>query len=192
MGYLQGLSEYLDESYNLSVFQKALESKEFWELHLHEHRIIKVKVLKNLIYDIKAVSEQDMKEVIAKVQIKCLYPAEASEPVRQLIKTDKKVKALDLEPIFSPNHRYFVKNKSLFPLMKEKQVVYFTMLEGEIIRGIIAGFSRYDIIVNLKSGIPLTLLRHGIYDLRDKKGRCYLKSFQQERRDWEKSSLFIG
>jgi hypothetical protein len=191
MGYLQGLSEYLDECYNLSVFQKALESKGFWELHLHEHRIIKVKVLENLTYDIKTVSEQNMKEEIAKVQIKCLYPAETSESVRQLIKTDKKVKALDLEPIFSPNHRYFVKNKSLFPLMKEKQVVYFTMLEGEIIRGIIAGFSRYDIIVNLKSGIPLTLLRHGIYDLHDKKGRCYLKSFQQERRDWEKSSLFI-
>ena len=75
--------------------------------------------------------------------------------------------------------------------MKEKQVMFFTLLEGEIIRGIIADFSRYEITVILKGGSPITILRHSIYDLRDKRGRCFLKLFQETRTDWEKSNLFV-
>jgi hypothetical protein len=73
-----------------------------------------------------------------------------------------------------------------------REVVFFTLLEGEIIRGIISAFNRYDITVLLKGGTPLTILRHSIYDLRNKKGRCLLKSIQEKHRDWEKSDLFVA
>ena len=76
--------------------------------------------------------------------------------------------------------------------MKGKQVLFFTMLEGELIKGIISDFSRYDITVNLKGGIPVTILRHAVYDLRDKEGQCFLKSFQETKRDWEKSGLYVS
>ena len=75
--------------------------------------------------------------------------------------------------------------------MKDKQVLFFTLLEGEIIRGIIADFSQYDITVNLKGGLPVVVLRHSIYDARDKTGRCLLKTFQDEHQDWQKSPLFV-
>ena len=97
-----------------------------------------------------------------------------------------------LEPIFSPKHRNFIKNKTLFPLMKEKRVLFFTLIEGEMIRGVVTDFSRYDITVSLKGSVPVTVLRHAVYDLRDKKTRCFLKSFQEEHRDWEKSGLYIS
>jgi hypothetical protein len=85
-----------------------------------------------------------------------------------------------------------VKNKSLFPLMKQKEVLFFTLLEGEIIRGIIADLSRYDITVSLKGGRPVTILRHAIYNIRNKEGRSFLRSFQEEHRDWEKRPLYIA
>ena len=111
----------------------------------------------------------------------------------QLIKAkDKKIKELKLDSILSPRERYHIKNKSLFPLMHEREVVFFTLLEGEMLRGIICDFSRYEITLKLKGGTPVTILRHAIYDLRDKKGRCFLKSFQETRRDWEKSSLYVS
>ena len=84
------------------------------------------------------------------------------------------------------------KNKTLFPLLKEREVLFFTLLEGEVIKGILGGFTRYDITVHLKGGTPVYLLRHSVYDLRDKKGRCFLKSFQESRRDWEKSEWFVS
>jgi hypothetical protein len=81
-----------------------------------------------------------------------------------------------LEPIVSPKERHHIKNKTLFPLMQDREVLFFTLLEGEIIRGLVAAFSRYDLTVSLKGGIPVTVLRHSILDVRDKKGRCYLKT----------------
>lgn len=192
MQYLQGLQEYLDENYNKSVFDEALESREPFILHLHEERVEAGRIIENPTYDVNFHTEGADPEVIPKVQVKFLYPQSGAEAVRPLLKTDKKVRDLGLQPIFAPGKRYHIKNKTLFPLMKEKRVLFFTMLEGEIIRGLIAGFTRYEMTVLLKGGIPITLLRHAIYDLRDKKGRCFMKSFQESRRDWEKSPLFVS
>jgi hypothetical protein len=190
MGYLLGLQEYLDQKYHLSIFDQALESKKPWEMQVHGSRIITALILENQKYDLKLAVTGGMSEILPKVQVKLLYPEEVSQAVRPRIRTDKKVKDLKLDPILSPRKRYHIKNKSLFPLMKESQVVFFTLLEGEIVRGILSGFSRYEVTVNLKGGVPVTILRHSIFDLRDKKGRCYLKSFQEKHRDWERSDLY--
>lgn len=192
MGYLSGLQDYLDEAYHISIFDQALDSEQPWKLHIHNHRIIEVKVTENLRYDLKVNVEGKVDEVLPKTDIKLIYSDNLDETAIPLLKTDKKIKDLELEPITSPKNRYHIKNKSLFPLMKEKIVLFFTLLEGEIIKGIIGSFSRYEITVNMKGGIPVTILRHSIYDLRDKKGRCFLKSFQETHRDWEKSPLFIS
>ena len=192
MGYIHVLQQYLDESYEVSIFDQALFSKDMYEIHLHRHIIIKAGVIENFKYDIKVAIEGKGNEVIPKVSIKMLYPLSHSEAAAVLIKTDDKISALDVEPILAPAKRYHIKNKSLFPLMKEKTVVFFTLLEGEIIRGIITGFSRYEITVNLKGGVPVTLMRHSILNLRDKKGRSFMKSFQEVHRDWEKSGLFLN
>lgn len=81
-----------------------------------------------------------------------------------------------MEPIIFPKNRHYIKNKTLFPLMQQREVLFFTLLEGEIIRGVVLAFSRYDLTVGLKGGIPVVVLRHAVLDVRDKKGRCYLKS----------------
>ena len=192
MGSLLGLQEYLDESYNTSVLDQAFESQEPWELHLHNHRIIKSKVQENSRYDLRINAEENGAEPIPKTDVKLLYPADSSNSVSPLLKADKKVRDLELEPIISPRLRHHIKNKSLFPLIKERRVVFFTLMEGEIVKGLVTGFTRYEITVNLKGGIPVYILRHSVYDLRDKKGLCFLKSFQEKLRDWEKSDLFIS
>ncbi|MDY6971569.1 MAG: hypothetical protein SV775_04475 [Thermodesulfobacteriota bacterium] len=192
MKYLLGLQEYIDENYHVSVFDQATVSGQVWELYLHKHLIIKAQVVKNMKYDLKVKIEGGGDEPLAKTDIKLLYPEGLSESVRPLIKTDMKVRSRQIEPILAPHLRHHIKNKSLFPLMKERQVVFLTLLEGEIVKGVIAGFSRYEITINLKGGIAVTVLRHGVFDLRNKKGRCFLKSFQESHRDWEKSPFFVS
>ncbi len=192
MGSLLGLQEYLDESYNTSVFDQAFQSQEPLEFHLYNHRIINAKVQENLRYDLRLSAEETGEELLPKTDVKLLYPADLSNSVRPLLKTDKKVRDLGLEPIISPRMRHHIKNKSLFPLIKERRVLFFTLMEGEIVKGLVTGFTRYDITVSLKGGTPVCILRHSIYDLRDKKGRCFLKSFQETHRDWEKSDLFVS
>lgn len=192
MGNLLGLQDYLDESYKKSIFEIARGSGQPWEFHIHGGRINRGKILEDLTYELKLDIEAGGELVLPKVEVKLVYPVDLSESVRSLIKINEKVRALGLGPIFSPHMRNFVKNKSLYPLMKDKEVVFFTLLEGEIIRGVITGFSRYDISINLKNGNPVTILRHSIHDLRNKKGRCFLKKFQEEHRDWERNPLFVS
>ena len=192
MGSLLGLQEYLDKNYNTSVFDQAFESQEPWEFHLYNHRIIKARVQENLRYNLRLRTEETGEEAFPKTDVKLLYPADQSDSIRPLLKTDKKVRDLGLEPIISPRMRHHIKNKSLFPLIKERRVLFFTLMEGEIVKGLVTGFTRYEITVSLKGGAPVYILRHSVYDLRDKKGRCFLKSFQETRRDWEKSDLFIS
>jgi sRNA-binding regulator protein Hfq len=192
MKYLSGLQEYLDVNYDTSIFDQALASKEHWEVHLYGHRIIKAIVLENLKYDVKIQIKGGGDKLLAKTDIKIIYPENMSESVRPLLKEDEKIRALSLEPIIPPQKRHHIKNKSLFPLMKDRRLLFFTLLEGEIVRGIVAGFSRYEITVNLKGGVPVTILRHAVYDLRDKRNRCFLKAFQEKHRDWEKSPLFVS
>ena len=192
MGHLQGLNRYLNERYHHSVFDQALESKEPWELHLHNHLIITTRIVKNQKYDLEIEDTGDLGGIVPKINVKFLYPASVRDVVMPLIKTDDRIKDLNLEPILPPGKRYHIKNKSLFPLMHEKKVLFFILLEGEIIKGIVADFSRYDITVKLKDGSPITILRHAVYNLRNKGKRCFLKSFQEQHKDWKKSSLYVS
>jgi hypothetical protein len=192
MGHLLGLQEYLDEKYNTSIFNQAMASGKPWEFHLHGRRTIKATVLENRKWDMIVDITGHGKEELQKVQVKFLYPADLSESITPLIKIDKKVEALGLDAILAPGKRYFVKNKSMFPLMKLKEVVFFTLLEGEIIRGIVADFTRYDITVSLKGARLVTILRHAIYDIRNKEGRSFLRSFQEKHRDWERSPIYLS
>lgn len=191
MGKLLGLNEYLKENYDKSIFDQALNSGQPWVFHLSAQRSIGATIKENLKFDLKIDSEEKGEEIIPKLQVKLLHPVDLSDSVKSLIKVDEKVKAPGLAPTPYRSRRYYIKNKTLFPLMQEKEVVFFTLLEGEIIRGLITWFSKYEITVSLKGGIPVTILRHGIYDLRNKQGRCFMKLFQQKHKDWKSSSLFI-
>jgi sRNA-binding regulator protein Hfq len=65
--------------------------------------------------------------------------------------------------------------------MEQRQVLFFTLLEGEVLRGAISGFSRYEITLSMKGELPLTILQHAVYDLRDKNGRGYIKKAVERR-----------
>jgi hypothetical protein len=192
MGHLTGLKEYLDLKYENSVFDGAMASGKSWVFQIHGRQSITAVITGNDKWALMIVREGKAEEELQKIEIKYLYPADTAAFIEPLVKTDKKVEARGLEPIYAPGKRHFVKNKTLFPLMKDREVLFFTMLEGEIIRGIVGYFSRYDITVSLKGGRLLTVLRHGIYDVRNKRGRSFLKSFQEEHRDWERNTLYVS
>jgi hypothetical protein len=191
MGHIDGLRSYLKTAYSISVFDQALETKELWTMHLHGQRVVQASVVENKQYELVIDIAGQGPEEIHKLQVKCLYPVGYTDAFAKMLKIDKKIQALGLEPIYAPAERYNIKNKTLFPLMQERQVVFCTLMEGELIRGIVGEFSRYDLTIHAKGGLPVTLLRHGIYDMRNKQGRCMLKSFQQQHRDWVKSAFFV-
>jgi sRNA-binding regulator protein Hfq len=176
------LQEYLDAHYAESVFGDLKASGADATLYLHNHLIRSGRIKEDKKFDIIFFSDDGKEEEeIQKVIIKCLCPSDIHETVKSLFKVSNEVRAKGIDPIFSPGPRYHIKNKTLFPLMEQKQVLLFTLLEGEVLRGIVSGFTRYEITLSMKGGLFMTIFRHAIYDLRDKKGRCYLKKAVESR-----------
>lgn len=192
---ISGFNHYLEQNYDRSTFSELLASGDSWYFHLHGGERIVARIVADRVYDFDALpadtdaSASAVPRAIAKLEVKLMYPAEFRGQVEKLLKTDEKVAERDMSPIAKPGERNHIKNRSLFPLMRENVVVFVTLFEGEVVRGLIGGFSRYEIMVKLKGGIPVTVLRHAVYDIRDKQGQCYLKSVQQQAKDWLKSNL---
>lgn len=192
MGSLTGLHEYLGEHYSRSLFEQIAGTQEVHCLRIHGRQTVCGRVLEDMTYDISFQSREGVQEILQKTSILYLYPIGIRDSLAKLVKTDPEVEKLGLQPIIPAAPRNHIKNKTLFPLMKERTVVFFTMLEGDLLRGVVSGFSRYEILLHLKGGIPVTLLRHGIHDLRDKRNRCFLKKTQERSRDWEKSAYYVS
>lgn len=93
-------------------------------------------------------------------------------------------------PLIRPKDRNYIKNRTLFTLMMERQVFEITLLNNMQVRGLADGFNLYEIRMHLKGGIPVTILRHGILSAQTKTGRSLLKTDQARLKDWKKSSLF--
>ena len=66
-----------------------------------------------------------------------------------------------------------------------------TLLDGTVLVGLVRGFNTHEIKMNLKGGLPITVLRHGVLSAVTKRGRSLLKAGEQKCRDWEKSSLYV-
>ena len=126
--------------------------------------------------------EAGEEEEIPKLHVKFLYPKKYEEELKKLIKRDPRFKENKSTPIRTPSKRNHIKNKTLYPLMTGKTLLFFATLEGEVLGGIIGGFTRYEVTILGKKGIPVTLLRHAVYDLRDMRKKCYLKRAVEARK----------
>jgi hypothetical protein len=175
------LKQYLEENFENSLFDRALNDPSPWVYHLHGSQIVQACLVQNSTYEVHLSIDGQTPQETPKTAVKLAYPIADAQAVGKLIKIDRKVRNKGLEPIIKPKDRHHIKNKTLFPLMQERLVLFFTLLEGEIVRGLVTAFSRFDLTVSLKGGVPVMVLRHSILDLRDKSGRCYLKAHLQPK-----------
>jgi len=184
---MNDLNKYLEENYQKSVFDQMERDRETWILYLHGNRVISGTVKTNKRYDIIFQSENGVEEEIPKHNIKFLCLKKDASEVSKGLKVDDEVKKKKLDPIVNPENRNHIKNKTLFPLLEERALLFFTTLEGDVLGGIVGGFARYEIQVLGKKRIPVTLLRHAVYDARDKRKKSYLKKVVEARKKTIKS-----
>jgi len=184
---MNDLNSYLAENYQKSIFDHMEKEGETWTLCLHGNRVVSGTVKTNKQYDVVFLSEDGIEEEIPKHNIKILYLKKDEAEVQKGVKTDDGVKKKKLEPILNPQDRNHIKNKTLFPLMNERVLLFFTTLEGDMLGGIVGGFTRYEIQVLGKKAIPVILLRHAVYDIRDKRKKSYLKQAVEARKKTSKS-----
>jgi len=172
---LTGLQDYLKAHQKDSVFDREAGKESSWCLFLHGNQRKRGKIQSDQTYEIDLVMQGGMVEKIHKVNVKMLCVASKEEEVLGRLGTNEVLKGAPEGPHFGPRYRHHIKNKSLFPLMNRKEVLFFSTLEGEVLRGVVTGFSRFEINLSMKGGVSVVLLRHAIFDVRDKKKRSYSK-----------------
>jgi sRNA-binding regulator protein Hfq len=172
---LAGLQDYLKMHQKDSVFDRAVGKESSWCLFLHGDERKRGRIQSDQAYEIDLVTQVGVVEKVHKVNVKMLCEASKEAEVLGRLKTDEALKGSPEGPHFGPRYRHHIKNKSLFPLMNRKEVLFFSTLEGEVLRGVVTGFSRFEIYLSMKGGVSVVLLRHAIFDVKDKKGRSYSK-----------------
>lgn len=172
---MAGLPDYLTAHQRDSVFALEAGRDTSWCLFLHGDQRKKGEIQSDHTYEIDFVTEGNVVEKIHKVNVKILCEASIEEEVLRRLRTNEALKKAPEGPHFGPRYRHHIKNKTLYPLMNRKEVLFFTTLEGEVLRGVVTGFSRFEICLSMKGGVSVVLLRHAVLDVRDKKGRCYSK-----------------
>jgi sRNA-binding regulator protein Hfq len=188
---LTGFREYMQEQKPKSVFADLAANGTMAVLHLCSTCDRVGTVVANDVYGLtfRPVSEEDAtapEQEIAKHEILLVYSPQDRPSVRKQLKGT----AAAAEPLKRSGVRNHIKNKTLFPLMKERVVVSITLLDGVTLRGLVAGFNRYEIQMHIKDGTPVTILRHGVLTAQTKAGRSLLKRDQDSLKDWKKSPLY--
>lgn len=191
MAFLAGLNDYLLKQYRYSTFEEALSSGACYCLHLHGQRILQGSITENSPYGVVVTSREGERTELHKTQIKMLYPAEQADGVNARMTIDEAVRSRAQDPIVPAKPRHHIKNKTLFPLMRAGMPLVVTLLEGEVLEGVIQSFARYELTLALGDHVQVVVLRHAIFDVRNSEGRCFLKSSQQTLRDWTASELYI-
>jgi hypothetical protein len=103
---------------------------------------------------------------IHKLTLKFTYAPTDWKKVRKAIKKDKRVAAEGLEPAKRPQDRYTCSDRRLFGYVDSGREVVATLLDGDILRGVVVWFSRYECCFRLKEDVEVTLFRHALHELK--------------------------
>ncbi len=164
------MEEYVVVAPLRSCLAEVLESREELALALHGHRSVRGHVTEVDRYSITFVPMEKKGPgepmEIRKLQIKFAYAPSQWKLVRKALKTDKAVKSKSADPIELPQDRYTCSTKRLFRYLDQQPAVQATLLEGEVLKGQVTWFSRYELGMEVKDGVEVTIFRHALHDLR--------------------------
>jgi hypothetical protein len=173
---LYELGLYKKDNYTSFALDSACQAGTQIHLRLHGDEDLLGKIIAINPYDLLFELVGGEQRQIIKLHIKYFYLPEHVGQVKKFIKKDESIVQKGFQPIQPCVMRNHVKNKVLYPLQKNKEVLFFSTLDGDLIRGIVGGFNRYEILILMKGGTPLHLLRHAIFNVCDKDGKnSYLK-----------------
>ncbi|MCB9682941.1 MAG: hypothetical protein H6733_15860 [Alphaproteobacteria bacterium] len=102
-------------------------------------------------------------EELHKLAFKYAYAPDDWKKVKKAVRKHKDLSAAPREPATRPQDRYTCSDKRLFHFLDSKATVDATLLEGEILHGEIAWFSRFEFGMSLKGGGATTVFRHALH-----------------------------
>ncbi len=160
-------NETLRSNYHRSCLEDAHLTGARIAIAVHGHKKLLGKVEENEKYAIRFRQDSDTEaREIHKTEIKFAYDPDQYRQIKKFIKIDNKVRAKKLGPILRPRERHHFKNLTLQQALDAREEVQVTTLEGDVLRGHVEWFGRWEFGLKVKGGARVTVFRHAVYDLR--------------------------
>lgn len=159
------MAEHRENFRDRSVLVEAASSGEAYMIGLFGGRRVEAVVKSVDAYTIHVVEGDGEPEELHKLSAKYAYLPSDWKRVRKGMKNDKALAASPGAPAKHPQDRYTCSDKRMFRYLDGKEEVSATLLEGEIFRGTISWFGRYEFGLDVK-GAQLVVFRHALHDLR--------------------------
>jgi len=100
-----------------------------------------------------------------KLQVKYAYAPADWKKVKKGIRYESKKPEVEVLPAERPQDRYSCSDKRLFSYLDSEQEIAATLLGGDMMRGRITWFSRYEFGLALRTGVEVTVFRHALKNL---------------------------
>ena len=154
------LSQIRAESHGRAYVQKQIRRKTPMVFELYGGRIEGI-INRRLTYTLVVLADGETHH-LEKLNIKYMYKKDEMSHVVQDIEVEAGLKTQNLVSIVHKSERFQVDDRVLARCRKEKIPVRLTLRGGEIITGVIAWFSHYEMKMLLAHGGSVVVFRHGL------------------------------
>lgn len=161
------MEDYRAAQQSRSCLEEAAAHGRTLALLLHGQRRVEGRIVAADAYNV-TVHEPGAAEPtpVHKLQIKAAYLPEDFKKLRKVLRRDKTLSEAPRPPVDRPQDRYTLSDRRLWKYLDEGTTLDVTLLEGEILRGAVLWFSRYEFAIGLKGEASVTLFRHALADVR--------------------------
>lgn len=167
--YLQRrrLEAHRDSFRAASCLDDALGKGHALTILLHGARRIDAKVTAVSPYEVTVQVVGGGEEVIHKLQLKVAWKVDDYKRVKKVLRKDKALTEAPRPPIDRPQDRYSCSDKRLFRYVDAHTPIEVTLLEGEVVSGVVSWFGRYEFGLSHKGEPLVTVFRHAIHDIKE-------------------------
>jgi sRNA-binding regulator protein Hfq len=161
------LDAYVTLHREKSVLAERLEDKKPVGLALHGQRTMLGIIQDVDVYEFKLLVEGTAEPILLhKLQAKYAWDPDEYKLVKKGIDASKDGRKAT-EPIWKPQDRYPCSDKRLFAYKKADKVVLAHLLEGEVLRGRVTWFGRWEFGLAMRAGGTATVFRHALKQLEE-------------------------
>lgn len=130
-------------------------------LGVHGNRVVTGAPIEVLPYGVRMATDDGEVE-LHKLDIKYAYAPGDWKKFKKTMRTDKSVVSQSLEPVRLPQERYGCSDKRLFNYVDTGVDVTVCLLEGELFKGNVTWFSRYEFALKVRTGVEFGVFRHAL------------------------------
>lgn len=155
----------LDEHRRTNRDRSVLVPETKLVLQLNDGRAIKGRVRAVEPYQVVFGDDGEEPQSLHKLEILYAYAPDDWKSIKRAIRSDKHAVRPAEAPALRPQDRYSCSDKRLFGYLDRSDEIQVVLVNGEVIRGKLAWFGRYEFGMRLRGEADLVVFRHALREV---------------------------